>query len=180
MQLKPITAIIVLLLVVASLLVSGCTNNTTNQTPSGTPSTTTHDAFLEKFLAAYKDVQYSNKSQQVHAWELDWINSTSARLQTTLAWKSSSNTNYTTAYDLTYTVFPTSQDATSYVNAINKTAYSLASTVYTDSPGGVAYKNVTGQAPQIYKYYQLDTLSARKEIHQADNILYVGTTKGLS
>jgi hypothetical protein len=35
MQLKPITAIIVLLLVVASLLVSGCiTTNNTNQTPS--------------------------------------------------------------------------------------------------------------------------------------------------
>ena len=40
MQLKPITAIIVLSLVVASLLVSGCTNNTTNttnQTPSASP-----------------------------------------------------------------------------------------------------------------------------------------------
>ena len=42
MQLKPITAIIVLLLVVASLLVSGCTVNTSNQTPSAsaTPSAT--------------------------------------------------------------------------------------------------------------------------------------------
>ena len=42
MQLKPITATAVLLLVVASLLVTGCTTSTTsnnNQTPSATPST---------------------------------------------------------------------------------------------------------------------------------------------
>ena len=42
MQLKPITAIAVLSLVVASLLVAGCTTSTTsntNQTPSATPST---------------------------------------------------------------------------------------------------------------------------------------------
>jgi hypothetical protein len=40
MQLKPITTIIVLFLVLASLLVAGCTTNTTNQTTSATPSAT--------------------------------------------------------------------------------------------------------------------------------------------
>jgi len=40
MQLKPITAIIVLFLVVASLLVAGCTNSTTNQTSSASPTGT--------------------------------------------------------------------------------------------------------------------------------------------
>jgi hypothetical protein len=182
MQFKPITAIIVLLLLSASLVVSGCTTSTTSNT-NQTPSTSTaaaHDAFLEKYLAAYKDTQYSNQSRQVKAWELEWVNSTSAHLQYTVLTKPSNYTNLTGAYDVTFTVFSTTQDATNYLNAMNKTDYSLASMVYTDSPGGVAYKNVTGQAPQIYKYYQLDTLSARKEIHQADNIIYVGTTKGLS
>ena len=152
MQLKPITAILVLVLVVASLLVSGCTTSTTNQTP--TPSTTTHDALLEKFLAAYKDIEYSNTSQQVNAWELDWINSTSVRLQFAELTKPSNYTNETTAYDATFTVFPTSQDATNYVNAMNTTAYSLYSTVYTDSDSGLAYQNVTGHAPQIFKGYE--------------------------
>ncbi len=39
MQLKLITAIAVLLLVVASILVAGCTTSNTNQTPSAMPST---------------------------------------------------------------------------------------------------------------------------------------------
>jgi hypothetical protein len=40
MQLKPITAIIVLSLVVASLLVAGCTSNTASPTPAATVATT--------------------------------------------------------------------------------------------------------------------------------------------
>jgi pyruvate/2-oxoglutarate dehydrogenase complex dihydrolipoamide acyltransferase (E2) component len=40
MQLKPITAILVLVLVVASLLASGCTSNTSSPTPTPTPTVT--------------------------------------------------------------------------------------------------------------------------------------------
>jgi hypothetical protein len=137
--------------VVAALLVGGCTTSTTNQTPSA--SAATHDAFLEKFLAAYKDTQYSNSSRQIKAYELDWINSTSARVQNTYLWKPSNYTNSTEAHDITFIVFPTTQDTTNYVNAMNKTAYSLASTQYGDSPGGLAYQNVTGHAPQLFKAY---------------------------
>jgi outer membrane murein-binding lipoprotein Lpp len=43
MQLKPITTIIVLSLVVASLLVAGCTNSTTNQTSSASPTSAAGD-----------------------------------------------------------------------------------------------------------------------------------------
>lgn len=50
MQLKPIAAIAVLLLVVASLLVTGCTIST-----ASTASTATHDAFCEKRLAVNKN-----------------------------------------------------------------------------------------------------------------------------
>jgi hypothetical protein len=176
---KTITAIIVLSLVIASLLVAGCTNSTTNQTPSA--STATHDAFLDKFLTAYKDTQYSNKSREVHAWEIDWINSTSARLQYTILTKPTNYTNITEAYDVTFTVFPTTQDATNSVNAMNTTLYSLASTVYTDSPGGLAYQNVTGHAPQIFKFYEWNVGSYEsKEIQLIDNIVYVYTLKTLS
>jgi ABC-type Fe3+-citrate transport system substrate-binding protein len=51
---KKLLAIIVLVMI-ASLSVAGCTTSTTsntNQTPSA--STATHDAFLEKYLAAQK------------------------------------------------------------------------------------------------------------------------------
>src|SRR5664280_573802 len=133
MQLKPITAIAVLTLVVASLLVAGCTSSptsNTNQTP--TASTATHDAFLENYLAGGKNVSYADKGISYKAWEVTWINSTSASLEDTYLNKT---TNATYNEVATYTVFPTTQDATNYLNSMNKTAYSLASTVNSTATG---------------------------------------------
>ena len=147
---KPITAIIVLSLVVAALLISGCTSSTSNsnnQTPSTTPSTGTHDVFLDGYLAALKNFTYSNSSISVKAWDAEKINSTSAHVQRAYLVKS---TNATWSYDENILIFPTSQDATNYLNAINKTAYRLASTQY---PSEGAYLTATGHAPQIYKQY---------------------------
>jgi hypothetical protein len=185
MQVKPITAIVVLLLVVASLLVSGCTtqtdNTATNQTPITTTSTATHDAFLEKYLAAYKNTSYANKNTSIKAWEVTWINSTSARLEWTVFGNS---TNGTYNYQETYLVFPTTQDATNYLNATKKTAYSLVNTIY---PSGGAYRNLTGNAPQIYKLYQWNEGNPINiseymyhQISQLDNIVIVTTGKQLS
>ena len=180
MQLKPITAIAVLFLVLASLLVSGCITNNTNQTPSATPSTATHDAFLEKYLAAFKNNFTSRGSLNFKVWELTWTNSTSARLQYTYL---NTTTNVTWSYDDTLMVFPTSQDATNYLNSMNKTAYSLASTKYTS---GGAYQNVTGHVPEIYKYYAWNegnpfNISEYKGhgIEQLDNIIWISTGKRL-
>ncbi|MGD0716772.1 MAG: hypothetical protein ABR979_01725 [Halobacteriota archaeon] len=168
--------------ILAALVVSvaGCTttNNTTQTTPSAAPTAATqHDAFLEKFLTTYKNMAYSNSNLSIKAWELDWINSTSAHLHWTTIVKPS---NYTWNYDFTYTVFPTSQDATQYINTVNKTAYSLAST---KNPGG-PYQNVTGHAPQIYKQYLYNegnpsNISEYRlhEILQLDNIVVVTTAK---
>lgn len=47
-------------------------------------------------------------------------------------------------------MFPTTQDATNYLNATNKTAYSLASTV---TSGGGATTKTTDHVVQTYKYY---------------------------
>ena len=182
MQLKPIAAIVVFSLVIASLSVSGCTTSTTNQTPSAstTSSIATHDAFLEKYLAALKNARYSNNSTSVKAWEVTWINSTSARIQSTMVNKSS---NYTWNHDTTYMVFQTSQDATNYLNAMNMTAYSLYSTNYTS---GGAYQKTTGHAPAIYKDYTYNEGNPsniseykRHDIQQLDNLVVVETRKVL-
>ncbi len=174
---------VIVLVMVASLSVAGCTTtNNANQTPSATSTAATqHDAFLEKYLAVYKNLHYSNSIAHVQAWQLDWVNSTSARLQFTELNKTS---NLTNTWDQTWMVFPTTQDATNYVNAMNLTAYSLASTEY---PSGGAYQNVTGHAPQIYKDYEysegsLLNISSIKlhQIVQYDNIVVVSTGKELS
>jgi hypothetical protein len=168
--------------VIASLSIAGCTSSTnSSQTPSATTSAATkHDAFLETYLAAYRNTTYASNSTHITAWELDWINGTIARQHTVL----NKSTNLTRAYDETVMVFPTSQDATNYVNAMNLTAYSLASTEY--SSGG-AYQNVTGHAPQIYKEYHynegnsLDISAYRlHDISQLDNLVSITTGKVLS
>jgi len=182
MQFKSITVIAVLLLVVASLSAAGCTTSTTsntNQTSSATSSAATHDAFLEKFLTTYKTLEYANSSEKYTAWELEWINSTSAHLQTSEIIK-----NTTFGDDYTYMVFATSQDATNYINTMNKTAYSIDTTNYRDSPNAVAYQNATGQAPHTFKRYvwnegnQLNISEYKNhQLLQIDNIVLISTTK---
>jgi len=185
MKLKPIVVITVLSLVIASLLISGCTTSTTsttsntNQTPSATSSTTTHDAFLENYLAAYKNAT-NTSNRHIKAWELTWINSTSARVEWTALNKT---TNTTANYVDTISVFPKSEAATQYLNATNKTAYSLVSTQYQSG----AYKDLTGHAPQIYEKYEWNegdpsNISAYTYhgIIQLDNIVFVTTGKILS
>jgi len=180
MQLKPKTAIIVLSLVLASLLVSGCTTSTTNQTPSA--SAATHDAFLENYLAGLKNMSYADKNYTEKAWEVTWINSTAARLEETYLNKS---TNTTVTLASTYLIFPTTQDATNYINAMNKTAYSLANTVYPTT--GLGYQTITGHAPQTYKYYEWNegnpfNISEYKQhgIQQFDNMVKISTAKILT
>jgi len=138
---------IVAIVIVASLSVAGCTttNNTTNNT-NQTTSAAAHNVTLEKYLAAYKNSYSSDINYSLQAWQLTSINSTSANLLETVL---NNNTNVTDAWAETIMLFPTTQDATNYVNAMNLTNYSLASTVY----GAGAYQNVSGHAPQIDRYY---------------------------
>ncbi len=181
-MIRKLLAIIVLVMV-ASLSVAGCTTtNNTTQTSSAAPKAATqHDAFLEKYLTTYQNLRYSNSSLDFKAWELTWINSTSARLQETVLAKT---TNRTVSYDETFILFPTTLDATNYLNAMNTTAYSLASTEYT---GGGAYQGATGHAPQIYKQYVWNEGNpsniSEYEFHmieQIDTMVAVTTAKILS
>ena len=128
MQLKSIIAIAALLLVVASLSVSGCTTSTTNQTPSATPSEeksaspqvvantqgVANDANLEQFLAGLKNQTYADTNQIVKAWNLTWKNNTSARLDYVVLNKT---LNKTLSYSATYIKFPTTLAATNYIKA---------------------------------------------------------------
>jgi hypothetical protein len=168
MQPKSIVAIVVLLLIGLSLSVAGCSTN--NQTSSTTASTTTHDAFLEKYLAEYKQVTYTETLENINAWNLTWINGTSAHLE----WRVG-----TLNYVETFIKFPTTLDATHSLNAMNLTAYSLCSTQY--SAGGT-FQKTTGHAPQTYKDYEWNegtqsNIAKYKyhQITQLDNLLIIRT-----
>jgi hypothetical protein len=185
MQLKPITVIAVLLLLVASLSVTGCISNTTNQTPSPsvtlstvkTSGATHRDAFLEKYLTQYTNIALSNSSYSIKSWEITWINNTSVRLKWTGLDKS---TNQTARWDETLIVFPTSKDATNYLNAMNKTAYSLASEELIIQ----AYRKAAGHTPKIDKFIVYSEGSPSEvsayRIHgvkQLDNLIITSTVR---
>jgi hypothetical protein len=183
MQFKSITAIAVLSLLVVSLSVAGCTTSPTNQTP--TSSTATHDAFLENLLAAFKNRIDLDKNYSTKAWDVKWINGTSARLEYT-ARQNATLTEHTLNMVMIFTAFPTSQDATNYLNAMNKTSYSLASNICTGGASGGAYQDITGHAPQICKDYKRSegnssSYSEYKEYHifQIDNVILEATIKYL-
>jgi hypothetical protein len=168
MQPKSIVAIVVLLLVGPSLSVAGCTAN--NQNSSATPSTTIQDAFLERYLAEYKNAIYAETIENINAWNLTWINSTSAHLE----WRDG-----TLNHVETFIKFPTTLEATYYLNAMNLTAYSLCSTQY--SAGG-AFQKTAGHAPQTYKDYEWNEGSQSNiaeykyhQITQLDNLLIIST-----
>jgi hypothetical protein len=177
MQLKPLIAIRVLLLMGASLLISGCTTSTTDQTPSA--STATHDIFLEKYIAADNNYTYTEAPfGNVTSWRVTWINGTSARVVWTAVSQSGNETG-TVTYDITHTLLSTTQDATKYLNATNKTSYTLSSSNYSEGP----YKTVTGHAPEVFKVYSRTEGTLGKSgyalygIRQEDNIVSVLTAK---
>jgi len=165
---KPLT-LAVCITIIAALLIGtcGCTssNQTSNQTPIASQSAAAQrNTLLQNYLAAYKNQVYSNNNLQITRWELDWVNNTAATLQLTELNKTS---NQTTSVNATYEVFPTTQDATNYVNAMNLTGFGL-STVY---PGAGSYQNATGHAPQTYKQYELDEGNQHIVITQIDNLI---------
>jgi hypothetical protein len=136
---------------------------------------------LEKIVDAYKNNTYSDKNATIRAWEVTWINSTAARVQVAIH---SGSINRTFSADSTFILFPTTQDATNYLNAMNKTAYSLASTTY---PSGSYYHKAVGHAPQTFKSYEwmegsaLDISAFRiHRIEQSDDLIVTYTAKLLS
>lgn len=185
MRFKPITAIAVLLLLVASLLVSGCTTDTS--------TTTQHDALLEDYIAALQPIIFAattGSDYDIKAYEVTWLNSTSARLEYTVENPSDITINMVGIFD----VFPTTQEATAYLNALNKTNYSLTFNTCTGTAPAdyhnlflLAYKNAAENDPQVCKDYEwmklrvLASGSDHMEYHvfQIDYIILQATLKAL-
>ena len=159
MQLKPITAITVLLLVVASLLVAGCTTSTTSntsQTPNAnattsTAPTTTHDAVLERFVTAYKGFitdALGPRNGTITDWQVTWHNNTTANIRATAHY---TQANVTVTYNRTVIIFPSTDAATAYLANYNLTGY-VPSTNLTTERGNVS-QTALGHPLTVLKAY---------------------------
>ena len=173
-MIKKVIAILTFVLVVCTI--AGCTStNTPNNT---TPSpTVTHDALLEKLVNATKQEVYGNASYKVQEWGVTWNNGTSVAIAGTVELTS---TGTPVIIKSTLTSFPTTQDATNYLNAFDKTNYSSASANYASDTSHV-YSNATGHTPTVYKEYSYtegSLLGGSVKLHeltQYDNIIQMGT-----
>jgi hypothetical protein len=182
MRTKLVTATTVLLLVVASLLASGCTSqNTASNAPSG------HSILLEQFSANTKQVIYSsvsnvnvtaNSSINVTAWDVIWNNETSVTVLFSIKGAEGNKTN-TISGNQTAMTLPTTSAASDYLSALDKTKYTLVSTDYKSDNSTGWYYNATGHYPNVYKEYQyseggwLFSSETRHRIQQYDNLIVV-------
>lgn len=166
--------VILVFILIASLSVCGCTATTNNTATSPSP---THDALLEKLVNATKQEVYGNASYTVQSWDVTWNNGTSVTIIGTVELTS---TGTPVAAYSTFLSFPTTQDATNYLNAFDKTNYSLTSTDYSSDTSHIYY-NATGHAPSVYKEYThtegslLGGSVKVNELIQSDNIIQMGT-----
>jgi predicted membrane-bound mannosyltransferase len=175
MQLKPTTAIVVLLLVVTSLLVSGCTTNTTSPSPSPTPTPTptstpsVHNAVLEKTVRERQN---------------EWLVATGYTVESRVVWHSNNSvTMFATqtrsepedalSGNETLIAFPTTLDATNYLNAFDKSKYSLESTTYNRTHD--LFPVVIDNLQTYQQWHYLVSTTPFKEVHikQYDNIIQI-------
>ena len=147
MQSKPIATIAVLLILVTSLSITGCTNNTTNTATS--PSPQAHDATLERYINVTKQAEYNNKTKEILAWLVTWNNDSSVTILETVKNRTD---NSSVSGNTTLINFQSNQDATNYLSAFDKSDYSLISTSFktSDAP---TLRNVTGHDPSVYAEY---------------------------
>ena len=137
--------------VVGAVLAAGCTSPFSNNT-SPTPSTATsqpskqHDAFLSQFVSSLYG-QFKNGPTLI-SWDVKWRNATTVnvQLQYNLTATTSINDNQTIIR------FKTIDDATNYVQSLDKSGYVLTTNV-TSLQAEQAYRLVARHAQTVHEEY---------------------------
>ena len=167
---KSYWALFLALIMVGAVLVAGCTSPLSNNT-SPTPSTATsqpseqQDAFLSQFVSSLYG-EFKNNTT-VSSWDVKWQNGTTVNveLQYNLTATTSVNDNQTIIR------FKAIDDATNYVQSLNKSGYVLTTNV--TSLQAKAYQLVARHPPTVYQEYTKIAIlnPAYSTIKQIDNIV---------
>ncbi len=161
------------LVVVGAVLVAGCTSPLSNNA-SPTPSTATsqpseHDAFLSQFVSSLYG-EFKNNTTVI-SWDVKWQNGTTVNVQLEY------NLTATTSVHDNQTIirFKTTDDATNYVQSLNKSGYVLTTNV--TSLQYKAYQLVARHAPTVHEQYTKIAIQnpAYDSIKQIDNIVTLET-----
>jgi len=153
-----VVSILAIISLIAAVFVAGCASPTSNTSPTPSGAAGQHNAFLQKYLTTYQDVSKQNAT--INVWKVTWVNNSAANLQFALgntSENSSEGTNANVSTNASIMHFASVQDATSYVNGLNKTGYDLVSSSYDASNAtdiASAYAQTAGHAPTIDKVYE--------------------------
>ncbi|MFZ0924952.1 MAG: hypothetical protein WCE82_10440 [Halobacteriota archaeon] len=146
---KPYWALLIALIVVGAVLVAGCTSPLANNT-SPTPSTATSQTSeqLDAFLTQYVSSLYGEfkNNTTVLSWDVKWRNNTTVNV--VVRYNLTATTSVTD--NQTITRFQTIDDATNYVQSLNKSGYVLTTNV--TSLQARAYQLIAGQ-PTVHQEY---------------------------
>jgi len=174
MQLKPITAIAVLLLVVASLLVAGCTTSTTsntNQTPSA--STATARDYAQNYLNV--TISSLSKNETLANQKIVDNGTDTVMLSYAITNKTSQPILYTNGFTTTFGLnvkrFSSVNEATKFYEQT-----SLGFTPYQPTLNASIYKTTTGHNPTINnESRRLNSITQASIATQQDEFVVWGT-----
>jgi len=146
---KPYWALLIALIVAGAVLVAGCTSplaNNTSPTPSTAASQTSeqHDAFLTQYVSSLYG-EFKNNTT-VLSWDVKWRNDTTVNV--VVRYNLTTSTSVTD--NQTIIRFQTIDDATNYVQSLNKSGYVLTTNV--TSLQARAYQLIAGP-PTMHQEY---------------------------
>jgi len=166
-------AVIVVLILIASLSVAGCTKSKTTTTEPATQP----DQQLAQYIEKYNTTLKSEHPNNLTAWLVTPINGTSAQIQDawTDAASSTSAANITYSENVTVMRFSSPNEATTYVNGHNA-GYRLVATSYPSKFSPEASQRAKGNATTAYAIYTTGNGvgAPSKQIVLIDQFVWVG------
>jgi hypothetical protein len=156
-----------MLVIVGSLSIAGCTINlNTPSSPTATPTPTPsgHNAVLEQTLTS-RQAMYANEPKipgYTANTTVVWNNDNSV---TILHAQVNDTTKRTWLDNETLIAFPTTQDATNYVNGLDKSNYTLVDASYNKDKTYVT-PVVLGHDPQTYQFWMYQEPTSPNELYE--------------
>jgi hypothetical protein len=163
---QAVTSGIIILFTLFVVLAAGCTQVLNPNTQGFV-----HDDRLEGYLNALHDVVTEAHPQNLTAWRVTWLNSTTAKVTWAFTYPEEGNATKNVTYQETFTMtrFFSAKAASSYVLQING-GYKVISVTY---GSGGAYERLKGNPPTTFISYA-DRAGQGKFIWQMDEFVQQG------
>jgi hypothetical protein len=142
--------------------------STSTPSPSATPSG--HNPVLEQTVILSENNKNKLMGYTLESWNVIWHSDNSVTMLSTII---TNGTNSTASDNETLIAFPTTQDATNYLNALDLNNYRLMSTTYNTSLPIAIYPIALGHDPQTFQEWStpVPLNGPYYMIGQYDNIL---------